>query len=252
MKYIVGDIGNTLTKLTLLDHKFNIIKSYNIETRQLLKKDMLIIFISKILVKNISKKILFSSVVPNVFKNIKRYFNLKKYEVYEVGDLKIKKIIKIKVDNIKQVGSDRIANAIAVKKNIKSNCLVVDFGTATTFDIIKKNGTYVGGVIAPGVKSSIYNLNKSTALLPIIRLKSITKTYGKNTKDALNAGFLWGYQGLINNIIKKISLSSKTTYKVILTGGYSNFFKKYVFKKSLVDENITIKGLIIIYKEFLK
>ena len=80
-------------------------------------------------------------------------------------------------------------------------------------------------MIAPGVKLSIMNLNKSTALLPIFNLKKNQKNYGKNTKDALNAGFIWGYEGLINNIIKKITYNWKMNYKIILTGGYAKFLK---------------------------
>ena len=88
-------------------------------------------------------------------------------------------------------------------------------------------------------------------MLPIFDLSSKQKSYGKNTKEALNAGFLWGYQGLINNIIKKIILLSKTNYKIILTGGYANFFKNYISKKITIDKNITIKGIIRIYKELV-
>ena len=90
-----------------------------------------------------------------------------------------------------------------------TNCLIIDFGTATTFDIIK-NGVYQGGVIAPGVKLSMMNLSRSTALLPNFILKKNQKSYGKDTKEALNAGFIWGYQGLINNIIDKITKKNKT------------------------------------------
>jgi len=130
------------------------------------------------------------------------------------------------------------------------NCLVVDFGTATTFDVIKNN-IYEGGVIAPGVRLSITNLYNSTALLPLIKLKNIKKSFGKNTKDALNAGFMWGYEGLINNIINKIVKTNKTNFKIILTGGYANFFKNSIKKKVLIDQNITIKGIAKIYKKFL-
>ena len=152
---------------------------------------------------------------------------------------------------MKQIGSDRIANAIGSYSKYNTNCLIIDFGTATTFDVIKYPGVYDGGVIAPGVKLSIINLNKSTALLPLIKLKPNSKKYGKNTNDALNAGFIWGYQGLINNIVKKITLSSKTNYKVILTGGYAKLFKKYLNDKCLVDDNITIKGIVKIYRNLL-
>ena len=97
--------------------------------------------------------------------------------------------------------ADRIVNSIEGKKF--DNCLIIDFGTATTFDIIK-GGTYEGGVIAPGVKLSIKNLSHSTALLPTFDLKNNQKSYGKTTKDALNAGFIWGYEGLINKNIFEI------------------------------------------------
>ena len=147
-----------------------------------------------------------------------------------------------------QLGSDRIANSIEGKKF--KNCLIVDFGTATTFDIVK-NGIYEGGVIAPGVKLSIKNLSQSTALLPMFNLKNKQKNYGKNTKDALNAGFIWGYEGLINNIINKITSKWKMNYKIVLTGGYAVFFKKIIKKKVIVDQNITINGISKVYKKLL-
>ena len=126
----------------------------------------------------------------------------------------------------------------------------MDFGTATTFDVIKK-GVYEGGVIAPGVILSIKNLSQATALLPKINLKSNQKSYGKNTVEALNAGFVWGYEGLINNIINKIISKNKIKYKIILTGGYANFFKKMIKRNVKVDQDITVKGLSNVYKELL-
>ena len=251
MKYLVGDIGNTLTKVSLLNKDFIIIKSLSVQTEKLYKKKFQYYFFNKFLAKDLNKKILFSSVVPKIFKDIKKNFK-KKYTFIEIKETNVNKVINLKVDNIKQVGSDRIANAIGSFLTYKKNCLVIDFGTATTFDVIRKPGIYDGGVIAPGLKLSISNLNKHTALLPLFKLNTRTKSYGKNTKDALNAGFFWGYQGLINNIIKKISLTSKTNYKVILTGGYAKFFKKYIYKKTVVDENITIKGIIQTYKKLIK
>ena len=186
--------------------------------------------------------------MPKAYKLIKKYFIKNGFKVIEIKDLKIKKIIKIKIKKYNQLGSDRILNAIA-SSNYK-NAIVIDFGTATTFDIIK-NGIYVGGVISPGVNLSILNLNSSTALLPLFNLRKIKKSYGKNTQEALNAGFIWGYQGLINNIIKKISSKTKVNYKIILTGGYAKLFKKYVKFKSIVDQNVTIKGISKTYKELL-
>ena len=248
MKYLIGDIGNTSTKICLLNHKFKIIKHIEIDTKKNIKNNFLKIILSRYKIKNLNPNFLFSSVVPLAFREIKKRFKKTKYKFYEVKDFDLKKIIRLNVKNTKQLGSDRIANAIGVQKY--KNCLVVDFGTATTFDVIKNN-IYEGGVIAPGVKLSITNLYNSTALLPLIKLKNIKKSYGKNTKDALNAGFMWGYEGLINNIINKIVKTNKTNFKIILTGGYADFFKNSIKKKVLIDQNITIKGIAKIYKKFL-
>ena len=248
MKYIIGDIGNTSTKVCVLNDKFKIIRSFNFETNKLYKKNYLKVVLKSQLNKSLNPIFLFSSVVPSAFKVIKKNFKLSKFKIFEIKDFTLKKIININVKNKKQIGSDRIANAIGAKQF--KNCLILDFGTATTFDVIK-NGVYEGGVIAPGVKLSIMNLSKSTALLPEIKLKKNQKTYGKNTKDALNAGFVWGYEGLINNIINKITSKEKIKYKIILTGGYASFFKKIIKKKISIDQNITIKGISKVYKEFI-
>ncbi len=251
MKYLIGDIGNTSTKLSIFNSKFKIVKSYHIDTIKLNNKIFLSNFFKKIIKKGICKKILFSSVVPKTYEKIKRYLKKKNFICYEIKDFRITKIIKTRVKKISQVGSDRLSNAIGSYVFYKKNSLIIDFGTATTFDVVKHPGIYDGGVIAPGINLSIMNLNKSTALLPAFKLKKMIKTYGKNTKQALNAGFLWGYQGLINNIIKKISQKSKTNYKIILTGGYASHFKKYILKKSIIDQNITIKGVMEIYKKLI-
>ena len=251
MNYLVGDIGNTLTKVSLLNHNFKIIKSYNIESSKIIILKNRNKYLKKIINKTINKKILFSSVVPTIFQKTKSFLKKKGFHVYEIKDLKIKKLIKTKVEKVSEVGSDRIANGIGAFEKYKKNCLIIDFGTATTFDIINNSGVYEGGVIAPGINLSIQNLNKSTAMLPYINLKASSKIFGKNTKEAINAGILWGYQGLINNIILKIFSSKRKKLNIILTGGYANLFKKYIKEKSIIDENITIKGIIKIYKKLL-
>ena len=247
MYYIVGDIGNTSTRICLLK-KSKILKSIIFDTENLLIKG----FIKKILKnfkkKKLKKEILFSSVVPRALKKIKNDLKNENLKVIEIKSLSLKKLIKINIKNISQLGSDRIVNSIEGKRF--KNCLIIDFGTATTFDIVR-NGEYEGGVIAPGVKLSIKNLSQSTALLPFFNLKSNQKTYGKNTKEALNAGFIWGYQGLINNIINKITFNWKMKYKIILTGGYANLFKKFIKKKTFVDQNITINGISRVYMKLL-
>ena len=248
MNYLVGDIGNTLTKLSILNDNFKSKKIYNIETKKILRGNFKKNIFNKIIKKKLSKNILFSSVVPKAFGIIKNYLKKHNYKVFEIKDLDIKKILKIKVKNYNQLGSDRISNALGSLKY--KNCLIIDFGTATTFDIIKK-GVYDGGVISPGIDLSIMNLKNSTALLPLFKLKKTQKNYGKNTYEALNAGFLWGYEGLINNIIKKILKNAKIKFKIILTGGYAKLFKGYLKKKSMIDENITINGIAKAFKELI-
>jgi type III pantothenate kinase len=252
MNYLVGDIGNTLTKICLVSKNSKIIKEYSVETNELFKKIKLNKFFIPILKKKIKKKILFSSVVPKIYKKINKFLITKNFRCLEVKNLHLKNIIKINIDNHNQLGSDRVANAIGAFKLYKTNCLIVDFGTATTFDIVTKSGTYEGGVIAPGIKLSILNLSRTASALPIFGLKSNLRVYGKNTKDALNAGFLWGYQGLISNIIKKINLKFKTKFKIILTGGYAPMFAKFINNNSTIDKHITIKGIMFIYKNLIK
>ena len=248
MNYLVGDIGNTFIKISILNKDFTIKKSFSIETKRIFKKKYLTLFFKKFNSNNLNSNILFSSVVPSAYNKIKKFLVKKKFKVFEVKDFDIKKLIKINIKNFDQLGSDRIVNSIGSKKN--KNILIIDFGTATTFDIVKR-GAYDGGVIAPGVNLSIINLKKSTALLPLLKLQHQQKNYGKNTKEALNAGFLWGYEGLVNNIINKIIYKSKTSYKIILTGGHAILFKRYIKKKTTIDQNITIKGVARVYQKFL-
>ena len=182
-----------------------------------------------------------------IFKKfLKKFHNIR---FLEIKDKKIKKIVKINIKNKNQVGSDRIANAVGVYKKHKSNCIVLDFGTATTFDVITKNGIYNGGIIAPGVNLSLNSLIKSADQIPPFQLKKQNKIIGKNTLEALRSGFYWGYSGLINNIILKIEKETKKKYKIIFTGGYAKLFKTSINRPFKVDKNITIKGIIEIFNE---
>ena len=245
MKYLIGDIGNTSTKLSIFNSKFKIVKSYNVDTFKLNHKIFLPNYFKKIIKKDISKKILFSSVVPKTYKKIKRYLKKKNFICYEIKDLKIEKIIKIKV-NKKQIGSDRLVNAIAVMDR-KKNHIILDFGTATTFDVVIKN-VYHGGVIAPGVKLSLKTLVSNASLIPSMNLKKINKVIGVNTLGAVRSGFYWGYIGLIDNIIYLIKKETKRSFKLIITGGFSNLFTNSLKNKAFIDKDLTIKGLVKIAK----
>ena len=240
--YIFGDIGNSETKLFLVNKKEKILKRINLPTnyindRNLDKK-------IKFLTKNINdiEKILFCSVVPKFFILIKKYFSKRtKVKCYEIKDLNLKSLIKIKV-NFRQVGSDRLANAISLQNN-KENFIILDFGTATTFDVVIKKD-YRGGIIAPGIKISLDTLSDKASLIPRINLKKINNIIANNTKSAVQSGFFWGYIGLIDNIINLIKKETKKSFKLVITGGYSDLFRKSLKIKVIHNRDITIKGLI--------
>ena len=134
----------------------------------------------------------------------------------------------------------------------KNNCIVLDFGTATTFDVVTKEGVYNGGIIAPGVNLSIKSLINSADQIPVFHVKKQKKIIGKSTQEALRSGFYWGYSGLVNNIILKIEKESKKKYKIIFTGGYAQLFKSSIIRPFTIDKNITIKGIIEIFRDNIK
>jgi type III pantothenate kinase len=241
--YILGDIGNTETKLCLISKNNKIIKKIVFSSKNTNNTLLNNLFKKNKFKLNKVEKILFCSVVPNTFKVIKKFLSKKtKVKCFEVKNLKLKSLIKIKVD-YKQVGSDRITNAISLMNNNKDNYIILDFGTATTFDVLIKN-TYFGGIIAPGVKLSLNTLSDRATLIPKIELKKINKIIGSNTISAVRSGFFWGYIGLIDNIINLIKKETGKSFKVIITGGFSDLFKNSIKTKVNHNRDITIKGLI--------
>ena len=252
MNVLIGDIGNTITKICLVEIKNLKLKkiiyfnSYNITSINSLRKNL------KRIIKNksINKVALFSSVVPTYQLILKKFLKkVYKIKLREIKENTINKIIKINIKNKNQVGSDRIANAVGVYKKYKTNCIVLDFGTATTFDVVTKKGIYNGGIIAPGINLSIKNLASSADQIPNFQIKKQKKIIGKNTLEALRSGFYWGYLGLINNIILKIEKETKKKFKIIFTGGYADLFKTSIIRPFEIDKNITIYGIIEIFKK---
>ncbi|MBD1162563.1 type III pantothenate kinase [Pelagibacterales bacterium SAG-MED12] len=244
--FIFGDIGNSETKIFLVSPNNKIIKNINFPSNKINEKTLDLKF--KILVKDYKKirKILFCSVVPKSFSLIKKFLSKKtKIRCYEVKDLNLKSLINIKV-NYKQVGSDRLTNAISLI-DYKNNFIILDFGTATTFDVLI-NKTYRGGVIAPGIKLSLNTLSDKATLIPKVNLKKIKKVVGVDTISAVRSGFFWGYAGLIDNIVNLIKKETNKSFKLVITGGFSDLFKESIKTKLIKDKEITIKGLIKISK----
>ena len=244
--FIFGDIGNSETKVFLVSSNNRIIKNINFPSNKINEKTLNSKL--KILVKDFKKirKILFCSVVPKSFNLIKKFLSKKtKVRCYEVKDLNLKSLINIKV-NYKQVGSDRLTNAISLI-DYKNNFIILDFGTATTFDVLI-NKTYRGGVIAPGIKLSLNTLSDKATLIPKVSLKKIKKVIGVDTISAVRSGFFWGYAGLIDNIVNLIKKETNKSFKLVITGGFSDLFKESIKTKLIKDKEITIKGLIKISK----
>ena len=244
--YILGDIGNSETKIFLASKNNKIIRKITLSTRDINYNKLNSLFINLVVDYKKVKKILFCSVVPKSFIIIKKFLSKRtRCKCHEVKDLNLKSLIKIKA-NYKQVGSDRLTNAISLANN-KDNFIILDFGTATTFDVLIKN-VYSGGIIAPGVRLSLNTLSDKATLIPKIDLKEIKNVIGINTISAVRSGFFWGYAGLIDNIIYLIKKETRKSFKVIITGGFSNLFKKSIKTKVNHNKDITINGLIKISK----
>ena len=240
--YILGDIGNSVTKVFLVNSKNKILKNINFPSKTISNQILNSKFKSLIRDFALIDKVLFCSVVPKSFNLVKKFLSKKtKKKCYEVKDLELKSLINIKV-NYHQVGSDRLTNAISLS-NDKHNYIILDFGTATTFDVVIKK-TYKGGVIAPGIKISLNTLSDKATLIPKINLKKINKVVGNDTISAVRSGFFWGYSGLIDNIVNLIKKETGKSFRLIVTGGLSDLFQKSLKNKIIQNKNITIKGLI--------
>ena len=246
---IIGDIGNTEVKICLIDNKFKIKKKIILKTNKINQSNLNSKLKFLLKYKNNLKNIVFSSVVPKIYKKLSIFFktNINK-KISEIKELNLNKLINIRV-NKKQVGSDRLANSIAAIDN-RNNYIIIDFGTATTFDVLIKN-KYLGGVISPGINLSLNTLTSKASLIPKISLKKISNVIGKNTLDAVRSGFFWGYAGLIDNMIKLIKRQTKSKFNIILTGGLAELYKNSINTKCKVDKDLTIKGIIKITKNLI-
>ncbi len=161
----------------------------------------------------------------------------------------VKTGLNIKADNAKEVGADIIVNSVSAFTKYGGPIIVIDFGTATTFDLISENCELLGVVIAPGIKTSLEGLTSNTAQLPTIELESPKSVIGKNTKTAMQAGVIFGFAGLVDNIIGKIKKELKTdNINVVATGGLGEIIAKEVRSINLVDRTLTLDGLKTIYK----
>lgn len=160
--------------------------------------------------------------------------------------------MKILYDNPEQVGADRIANAVAAFEIYGGPVIVVDLGTATTFDVVSEKGEYLGGVISPGIETSSANLFQKAALLSKVELKKPKKVIGTNTQDSLKSGIIYGAVGQIDEIVRRIEKELMHIPKVIGTGGLAELVYKESNSIQKIDPTLTLKGLKTIYNRVRK
>lgn len=191
------------------------------------------------------------SVVParnfDLGKLCEKYFKTKARFVGEPGlDLGAE----VKIDNPREVGADRVVNVIAAHELVKGACIVVDFGTATTFDVVDKAGAYCGGVIAPGINLSMEALHMATALLPRIPVRhpGHAPVVGTSTVAAMTSGVFWGYVGLIEGLVTRIKAERAESMKVIATGGLAPLFAEATKVIDRIDGDLTLRGLLAVHK----
>jgi type III pantothenate kinase len=170
-----------------------------------------------------------------------------KCEPLVIGDPDVDLGIGIHTDRPEAVGADRLVNAVSAHASYKGALIVVDFGTATTFDIVAENGDYEGGVIAPGVNLSAQALHQAAAMLPRVAVARTQSVIGKDTVPAMQSGLYWGYISLVEGIVARIKEEYGRPMTVIGTGGLANLFFKQTPVIEHLDPDLTIRGLIMIH-----
>jgi len=193
--------------------------------------------------------VIVSNVVPAAAFNLKtlcrRFFHAEPRFVGEDGlDLGIEVLL----DRPEEVGADRVVNAIAGKDRFGAPLIVVDIGTAATFDVVDRDGNYCGGAIAPGINLSLKALEMAAAKLPHVAIRRVDKVIGKSTVPAMQSGLFWGYVGLIDGLVARIKAEFGRPMRVIATGGLAPLFEEATSVIEAVDPDLTLWGLRLIHE----
>lgn len=246
------DVGNTNIKYAVFDRdKF--VLSFRVATEHKKTSDeyggqlVSILINNGVKVSEVNGGII-SSVVPQLDYTLERmcqtYLKIKPL-MLAPG---LKTGLNLKVDNAKEVGADRVVNNVAAVKKYGAPLIIVDFGTATTFNVIDVRGEFIGGVIAPGIKGSLDSLVNGTAKLPRVEIERPASVIGKNTITNMQSGIVFGFAGLVEYIVKKIKREMKCdSVKTVATGGFSEVIAKEINCIDYVDKLLTLEGLKYLY-----
>ena len=247
------DLGNTNIKYGVFD-KEKLVASFRVSSRISRTADEYgSVLVGLLSDSNIKKSdidgIIFSSVIPALNYTIchmcEYFFGISPI-IVGPG---IKTGLNIKAENPREVGADIIVNSVSAFSKYGGPVVVIDFGTATTFDVVTEKCELLGVVIAPGIKTSLEGLATKTAQLPMVELDAPKTVIGKNTKHCMQAGVIFGFAGLVENIIKKIKKElNLSEIKVVATGGLGEIIAKETNLISIVDRTLTLDGLRVIYE----
>jgi len=246
------DCGNTNTVFSIWNGE-EFIAQWRTATEWQRTADQYYVWLSTLMkIQNIDVEIdevIVSSTVPRVVFNLRvlsdRYFNTRPLVV---GKPECALPAPPRVDEGTQVGPDRLVNAAGAFDRHGGDLIVVDFGTATTFDVVASDGAYVGGVIAPGVNLSLEALHAAAAALPHVDISKPQKVVGTNTVECMQSGVFWGYIGLVREICDRIKAERGVPMQVISTGGLAPLFQQSATLFDAFDEDLTIHGLTVIHK----
>lgn len=245
------DIGNTNTVFAVFKGQ-DLLHSWRCQTESKRSADEYAAFLKQLFdVSDVKlqsiKDIIISSVVPESNFHVREFCT--KYLKREAAMVTKDCVpITLNVDRPEDVGADRLVNAVAVSQHYQLPAIVIDFGTATTFDVITADGAYSGGVIAPGVNLSIEALNRAAAKLPKVSIKRPPRVTGKATVEAIQSGMYWGYLSLIEGLTKRLSEELGEPPFVLATGGLAPLFAQETDAIDAVDNDLTLKGLLYIHQ----